>query len=66
MSTVMTSFRVSQDLLDRTDALIPTMAALPEYQVHGDLKRSAILRIALMRGLDELEREHATASKKQK
>lgn len=53
----MTSLRLSQDLLDRADALIPTLAHLAGSSPSGELARSDVLRLALARGLAELERE---------
>lgn len=57
---ITTSLRLQQVLLDRADALIPAVAALPSSQAHGSIVRSDVLRLALSRGLDELEREYGS------
>jgi hypothetical protein len=61
---ITTSLRLQQVLLDRADALIPAVAALPSSQAQGSIVRSDVLRLALSRGLDELEREYGAASLK--
>lgn len=45
------------ELLDRADALIPAMRADPELSaMMGRVSRAAVVRVALLRGLAELER----------
>jgi hypothetical protein len=56
---ITTSIRVQQELLDRADALIPHLDSLAKAMPSGSLVRSDVLRIAMVRGLEELEREFA-------
>jgi hypothetical protein len=50
--------RLTQDLLERADALIEVMAADPEVQALGLPMRTAVLRLAIARGLRDLERHY--------
>jgi hypothetical protein len=51
------ALRVPADLLHRADALAPRLNRLPEHAARGAVKRSDVLRLALVRGLDVLEHE---------
>lgn len=51
------SLRLPVDLVDRVDAMVPVLSRLPIYQAFR-LERSTAFRIALIRGLEELEREY--------
>ena len=55
--------RLPESLLERADSLIPGLAELPDYQLWR-LSRSAVLRLAIQKGLDVLEREVARAGKR--
>jgi hypothetical protein len=51
------TLRLPKDLFNRADALVPKIA------VHGDLQavrisRSTVLRLALLKGLETLEKEY--------
>jgi hypothetical protein len=46
---------LTQDLLERADALIAVMAADPEVRALGMPTRTAVLRLAIARGLRDLE-----------
>jgi hypothetical protein len=49
--------KVPVELLERADALIPAMRADPELSaLLGRVSRAAVVRVALLRGLAELER----------
>lgn len=49
--------KLPRELLDRADALIPALRADPELApLLGRVSRTAVVRVALMRGLAELER----------
>jgi hypothetical protein len=50
-----TQLRLTQDLLERADALIGVMAADPEVRALGMPTRTAVLRLAIARGLRDLE-----------
>jgi hypothetical protein len=52
-----TQLRLTQDLLERADALIEVMAADPEVRALGMPTRTAVLRLAIARGLRDLERQ---------
>lgn len=61
------ALRIAQEILDRADALIPKLAKSPELMAGGsEVSRTTVLRLALLRGLDVLEREFAGASKAKK
>ena len=49
---------MTQDLLERADALIEVMAADPEVRALGMPTRTAVLRLAIARGLRDLERQY--------
>jgi hypothetical protein len=50
-----TQLRLTQDLLERADDLIAVMAADPEVRALGMPTRTAVLRLAIARGLRDLE-----------
>jgi hypothetical protein len=50
-----TQLRLTHDLLERADALIAVMAADPEVRALGMPTRTAVLRLAIARGLRDLE-----------
>jgi hypothetical protein len=50
-----TQLRLTQDLLERADALIEAMATDPEVRALGMPTRTAVLRLAIARGLRDLE-----------
>jgi hypothetical protein len=60
MNTVKTptQLRLTQDLLERADGLIEVMAADPEVRALGMPTRTAVLRLAIARGLRDLERQY--------
>jgi len=53
-----TQLRLTQDLLERADALIEIMAADPEVRALGMPTRTAVLRLAIARGLRNLEGQY--------
>jgi hypothetical protein len=53
-----TQLRLTHDLLDRADALIAAMAADSEVRALGMPTRTAVLRLAIARGLRDLERQY--------
>ena len=53
-----TQLRLTQDLLERADALIEVMAADPEVRALGMPTRTAVLRLTIARGLRDLERQY--------
>jgi hypothetical protein len=53
-----TQLRLTQELLERADALIAVMAADPEVRALGMPTRTAVLRLAIARGLRDLERQY--------
>jgi hypothetical protein len=56
--TTPTQLRLTHDLLERADALIAVMAADPEVRALGMPTRTAVLRLAIARGLRDLEHEY--------
>jgi hypothetical protein len=53
--------RLPADMIARVEALVPKLGAAPSLGAFR-VSRSAILRMALVRGLDELEREYSRKS----
>jgi len=53
-----TQLRLTQDLLERADGLITVMAADPEVRALGMPTRTAVLRLAIARGLRDLEGQY--------
>jgi hypothetical protein len=53
-----TQLRLTHDLLERADALIGVMAADPEVRALGMPTRTAVLRLAIARGLRDLEGQY--------
>jgi hypothetical protein len=53
-----TQLRLTHDLLERADALIAMMAADPEVRALGMPTRTAVLRLAIARGLRDLEHQY--------
>ena len=53
-----TQLRLTHDLLERAGALIAVMAADPEVRALGMPTRTAVLRLAIARGLRDLERQY--------
>jgi hypothetical protein len=53
-----TQLRLTHDLLERADALITVMAADPEVRALGMPTRTAVLRLAIARGLRDLEGQY--------
>jgi hypothetical protein len=63
MNETTITLRLPMDLLEKADALVPKVAG------HGDLQavritRSTVLRLALLRGIETLEREYGAKSKR--
>ncbi|MGH8068109.1 MAG: hypothetical protein ACRERE_23335 [Candidatus Entotheonellia bacterium] len=53
-----TQLWLTQDLLERADALIEVMAVDPEVRALGMPTRTAVLRLAIALGLQDLERQY--------
>ncbi len=49
--------RLPQVIRDRADALIPLLESRQEIAALGKVTRSKVIRLALVKGLDALERE---------
>jgi hypothetical protein len=49
--------KVHPSMLRRADALQSTLAASPQFQAMGRLTRSAVIRLAILKGLEALEGE---------
>jgi hypothetical protein len=50
--------RLPQDMIDRIEALIPKLERDPRIAAKGRVTFALTLRIALQRGLEDLEREY--------
>jgi hypothetical protein len=59
-SSVVT-LRLPQSMIDRADALLDRLARDEEAVLLGRVSRSIVLRLAVLRGLEQLEAEHATS-----
>ena len=49
------TLRLPKSLLQRADALIPTLRSNSDIFVVGRLSRSVVLRLAVLRGLEAME-----------
>jgi hypothetical protein len=58
------TLRLPKSLLQRADALIPTLRANSEIFVVGRLSRSVVLRLAVLRGLENMESSAPKAASK--
>ncbi len=58
MTDAHTTLRLSEKLLARADALVPILSDVPEIEAMGQVSRSAVLRLALAKGIAQLEEEH--------
>lgn len=54
------STRVAASVIDRLDAVEVLLAKDPEFTAMGRLGRSAVVRLALLRGLEVLEAKYGT------
>ena len=62
---LITTLRLPQSLIDRADALIERLAEDEEALLLGRVSRSIVLRLAVLRGLEQLERQTAAKQPKQ-
>lgn len=53
--TIITTLRLPKSLVDRADALIDRLADDEEALLVGRVSRSIVLRLAVLRGLEQLE-----------
>jgi len=60
-----TSIRLETGILERADALVEWLAGDARVAAHGAVKRTTVLRLALLRGLEALERERRRESQRQ-
>jgi hypothetical protein len=51
------TLRLPKSLLQRADALIPTLRSNSDIFVVGRLSRSVVLRLAVLRGLEAMEED---------
>ena len=58
MTEKQVAIRLPEDWLKRIEELIPKVGANPEYEAFGKAKRSTVLRLAIAKGLKELEAEY--------
>ena len=54
---VHTGLRLSRAMLDRADTLIPELARDDRVAAMGTISQSAVLRLAILKGLKVLEKE---------
>ena len=59
LTDIATSLRLAPDFITRADALINRIRRVPEYAAMGPMDRSKVLRLAIAKGLEVLETEHA-------
>jgi hypothetical protein len=53
-----TVIRLPDSILTRADALKPWLSRTPEIQMMGRLTRNAVLRLAILKGLEILEQQY--------
>ena len=58
------NLRLSQALVDLAGELVPIVAEDPDPQAIGRINRSAVLRLAITRGLKVLDDEHRGSAKR--
>jgi hypothetical protein len=58
------TLRIPSSLLERADALLESLAENEEALVLGRPSRSIVLRLAVLRGIEQLEAQVAGASSK--
>lgn len=51
------SFSVNEETIQRMQRLKKELLKLPEYAIHGKISTSRLIRIALVRGLESLEKD---------
>ncbi len=49
--------KIPVELVERADALVPVFEQVPEMRVWSRVTRTAVVRLALLRGLESLEEE---------
>lgn len=59
MAHIGTSIRLEQETLDRADELASRLGGIQEVSAIGQVTRSTVLRLALLRGLADMESEFA-------
>ena len=52
------TMRLPTDLVKRADALIGKLRKVPELKTWGRVSRAAVLRLAILHGLEALEKEY--------
>jgi hypothetical protein len=52
------AIRLPEEWLRRVENLIPQVQANPEFEAFGKAKRSTVLRLAIAKGLQQLEAEY--------
>jgi hypothetical protein len=57
-----TQLRLPRDLLRRAEALVPVLAEDPELRALGRMTKTAVLRLALVHGLEALEQRYRRSS----
>lgn len=56
--TIQTALRLTPDIYKRTDALQSKMAKDKTLDTLGEVTRTTVLKLAVLRGLEVLEREY--------
>ncbi len=59
-SKAQTALRIEKQMLKRAELLVPHLSRDPLMRAVGQVSRSSVLRVALAKGLADLEREHGT------
>ncbi len=52
------ALRLPKGSMKRAEKLAPQIAKDPQYAAYGNIKKSLVLRIAVLTGLEELERRY--------
>lgn len=66
MARKLTSIKLDEELLERSEALVPFVKSMPAVAAGGEVTRSTVIRLALMRGLESLEAEAGAGRGKRK
>lgn len=66
MADLKTSLQIPEDFLERAKVLAERLATVGDFQALGKMTKSKVLRLAIARGLVQLEAEYGGKRKRRK
>ena len=63
MSDPVLTLRVPPDLRQRVDSLVPKIESVPHIRAAGRVSRSSVFRMAVLKGVEALEREYGAVAR---